>query len=454
MTAIKIYNSLTREKQELIPLVAGKLGLYVCGITVYDLCHLGHARAMVCFDVIVRTLRAAGFDVNFVRNITDVDDKIIVRALEKGVTPDELTATYIDAMHADEHALNCLPPTQEPRATDSITAIIQLIERLLAAGVAYVSADGDVCFEVKHFPTYGKLSNTQVDQLLAGTRVEASQAKRSPLDFVLWKPAKPGEPQWPSPWGAGRPGWHIECSAMAMNALGEQFDLHGGGMDLKFPHHENEIAQSESVTHKPVANYWVHVGLLQFNQEKMAKSTGNFLTIRDALVLHHPEVIRYFLLSSHYRSPLHYSELIVLTAHKALTRLYQALRDVPLATTIDPTWVQPFHAAMRDDFNTPVALAVLFELSHALNKTRSPILAATLKHLGEQLGLLQADPATFLQAGDLSLSVSAIEQAVQTRWQAKQASDWAQADSIRKELLAAGIELEDSPTGTTWRRVV
>ncbi len=451
---ITVYNSLSGKKETLVTLVPGQIGLYVCGNTVYDHCHLGHARTMVCFDVIVRTLRSAGFEVNYVRNITDIDDKIIRRALEQGVSAEQLTATYIASMHADERALNCLPPNHEPRATHSIATIVQLIERLLAADFAYVTADGDVCFDVHRFPSYGKLSNTHIDQLLAGTRVEPAHGKRSPLDFVLWKQAKPAEPSWASPWGAGRPGWHIECSAMAMNALGEQFDLHGGGLDLKFPHHENEMAQSEAVTCKPSANYWLHVGLLQINQEKMAKSTGNFITIQQAIALEHVEVIRYFLLSCHYRSPLSYSDAALVSARKALTRLYQALREVPMAEASDPSWVDKFHAAMFDDFNTPEALAVLFDLSHALNKTRSPVLAATLKQLGAQLGLLQVDPVLFLQGNHHQLSDAAIAEAIQTRWQAKLAANWVQADAIRAELLAAGIELEDSSTGTTWRRVV
>ena len=451
VTTVTVFNALSGKKQPLVPLLPGKLGLYACGVTVYDYCHLGNARAMVCFDVIVRVLRLAGFAVNFVRNITDVDDKIIVRALERGVTAEEITAQYITAMHDDERALNCLPPNQEPRATESIQAIIQLIERLLAEEFAYVSTDGDVCFEVKRFAAYGQLSNIDVNQLLEGMRVEVSAGKRSPLDFVLWKKAKPGEPQWLSPWGAGRPGWHIECSAMAMAALGEQFDVHLGGIDLKFPHHENEIAQSEAVSHKPLANYWLHVGLLQFNAEKMSKSTGNFLTIQEAVARHHPEVVRYFLLSSHYRSPLNYSEQTIQAAHKALSRLYQSLRDLPCTGEIDQEWVSRFHAVLFDDFNTPVALALLFDLSHEVNKTQSPLLAATLRQLGAQLGLLQADAYAFLQAGETSLSAEAIEQALQARKLAKSDKNWARADAIRAELLAAGIELEDGPTGTTWR---
>ena len=450
---IKVYNSLTRQKDVLTPLVPGKLGLYVCGITVYDHCHLGHARSMVCFDVIVRFLREEGYDVTFVRNITDIDDKIIKRALERSVTIDALTAEYIHVMHADAHALNCLPPTLEPRATTSIDAIVRLITRLLDREYAYLSDEGDVCYEVSRFEEYGKLSNKDPDGLLAGARVDIVKGKRSPLDFVLWKRAKPDEPSWESPWGLGRPGWHIECSAMAMEALGEQFDIHGGGLDLQFPHHENEIAQSEGATGKPFANYWLHVGLLQFNHEKMAKSTGNFLTIADALKKHHPEVIRYFLLSSHYRSALNYSEENILLAQKALTRLYQSMRDVSLEGAIDETWLRTFNDAMQDDFNTPVALSILFDLSHAINKTGQRALATTLKHLGGVLGVLQENPTTFLQSGTSETAMD-IDALVEARWQARSQREWAKADEIRARLFAQGIDVEDGPDGSTWRVIV
>ncbi len=448
---LSLYNSLTRSKEVFTPIEPGKIGLYACGITVYDLCHLGHARSMVCFDVIVRFLRAQGFDVTYVRNITDIDDKIIVRALERGIPIDELTTHFIETMHADERALAILPPDYEPRATDHIDSIVRLIQRLIQNEHAYVGDNGDVYYEVARFADYGKLSHKDLDGLESGARVEVVKEKRSPFDFVLWKAAKPNEPSWPSPWGDGRPGWHIECSAMAMDQLGEQFDIHGGGLDLQFPHHENEIAQSEGATGKPFANYWLHVGMLQVNNEKMSKSLGNFFTIADVLKKHHPEVIRYFLLSSHYRSSLNYSDDNLQNASKALTRFYQSIKDVPCANneTIDVTWVAQFDAAMNDDFNTPIALAVLFQLSREINKTKSPQLAATLKHLGSILGVLQASPEVFLQAG--SIDTDAITQLVAERFQARQQRDWARADEIRNQLLAQGIEVEDGAEGCTWR---
>jgi cysteinyl-tRNA synthetase len=451
---IKMYNSLTRQKEQFKPLVPGKISLYVCGITVYDHCHLGHARSMICFDVIVRFFQAMQYDVTFVKNITDIDDKIIVRAHERGVAIDVLTEEYIRSMHQDMDALNCLSPTIEPRATTSIEAITHLIQRLIDAKMAYLSDDGDVCYEVNCFKAYGKLSNKDLDGLMSGARVEVAEGKRSPLDFVLWKRVKPNEPSWDSPWGAGRPGWHIECSAMAMDALGEQFDIHGGGLDLQFPHHENEIAQSEGATHKTYANYWLHVGMLQLNNEKMSKSTGNFLTIQDALKQHHTEVIRYFLLSSHYRSPLNYSEDTVTLAQKALTRLYQSIRDFKSSSSeVDTHWVESFNRAMADDFNTPIALSVLFDLSHEINKTRDEKLGATLKHLANMLGLLNENPDTFLQAGVSEEKSTEIERLVQARWDARMARQWAQADEIRAQLLAQGIEVEDGVAGSTWRRL-
>lgn len=450
---LHLYNSLTRTKEPFTPIRPGKIGIYVCGITVYDLCHLGHARSMVCFDVIVRFLRYQGYQVTYVRNITDIDDKIIVRAQERGLPIHELTAQYIDSMNDDTRALNILPPDFEPRATQHIEAIIGLIQRLIKTEHAYVSDNGDVCFQVERFKEYGKLSNKDVDSLISGSRVEIVKEKRSPLDFVLWKMAKPDEPSWPSPWGAGRPGWHIECSAMAMEELGEQFDIHGGGLDLQFPHHENEIAQSEAATCKPFANYWLHVGMLQVNKEKMAKSVGNFLTISDVLKKHHPEVIRYFLLSSHYRSPLNYSEDNLQLAGRALMRLYQSMKDIAVleGEDVDPNWVKEFNQAMSDDFNTPVALSVLFQLSHEINKTKSPKLAATLKHLAATLGLLQEAPETFLQAG--LEDIDTITKLVEERFQARLKRDWVKADEIRKVLLEKGIEVEDGPEGSTWRIV-
>ena len=451
---LNLYNSLTRSKEQFTPIHPGKIGLYACGITVYDRCHLGHARSMVCFDVMVRFLRVSGYDVTFVRNITDIDDKIIARALERGISIQALTSEVIDAMNEDARALNILPPDLEPRATDHVDEIIHLIERLIDKGYAYVSDNGDVCYEVGRFKEYGKLSNKDLDGLVSGARIDVVKEKRSPLDFVLWKMAKPDEPSWASPWGPGRPGWHIECSAMAMEELGEQFDIHGGGLDLQFPHHENEIAQSEGATGKPFANYWLHVGMLQVNNEKMAKSTGNFLTIADVLKKHHPEVIRYFLLSSHYRSPLNYSEENLLLAGKALVRLYQSIKDIQIdGEAINTSWVEQYNLAMNDDFNTPIALSVLFRLSHEVNKTKSVELAATMKHLAGTLGLLQEVPETFLKSGLAAEEKEGIEILVGERLQARLNKDWAKADEIRNTLLAQGIELEDGAEGTTWRMI-
>ncbi|WP_133128192.1 cysteine--tRNA ligase [Legionella nagasakiensis] len=451
---LQIYNSLTRKKEEFIPISPGKIGLYVCGITVYDQCHLGHARSMVCFDVIVRFLRTQGYDVKFVRNITDIDDKIITRALERGISIQALTAQYIAEMHTDTKALNILPPDQEPRATEHIASIIRLIQRLMDNGHAYVSDNGDVCFQVSSFASYGKLSHKDLDGLMAGARVDVVKEKRSPLDFVLWKMAKSDEPSWPSPWGDGRPGWHIECSAMAMEELGEQFDIHGGGADLQFPHHENEIAQSEGATGHAFANYWLHVGMLQVNHEKMAKSTGNFFTIADVLKKHHPEVIRYFLLSSHYRSPLNYSEENLLNANKALLRLYQSIKEIDCTEQQpDKDWLAQFVSAMNDDFNTPEALSVLFQLSHEINKTKSSVLAATLKQLAGTLGLLQEPPELFLQAGLADTDKETIEKLIKERNEARKNREWTRADEIRHALLEQGIELEDGSQGTAWRRM-
>ena len=451
---LSLYNSLTRSKEQFIPLKAGKIGLYACGITVYDHCHLGHARSMVCFDVIVRFLRAQQYAVTYVRNITDIDDKIIIRANERGVSIHELTDYYINAMHADSTALGIVPPDFEPRATQHIDSIIQLIQRLIASEHAYIGDNGDVYYQVARFSSYGKLSHKDLDGLEAGARVDIVKEKRSPLDFVLWKKAKVDEPSWPSPWGEGRPGWHIECSAMAMNQLGEQFDIHGGGLDLQFPHHENEIAQSEGATGKCFANYWLHVGMLQVNNEKMSKSTGNFFTIADVLKQHHPEVVRYFLLSSHYRSPLNYSDETIQNAAKALTRLYQSLRGIDLSEprpSESGTFETQFNDAMNDDFNTPIALSVLFQLSHEVNKAKSPQMAARLQKLANTLGLLQESPEAFLQAGQEDTDV--INQLVMQREQARLQRDWQKADSIRKQLLALNVEVEDTADGSTWRVV-
>ena len=457
---ITVYNSLSRQKEPLIPLQPGKIGMYVCGMTVYDRCHLGHARSMVCFDVIVRFLRYSGLNVTYVRNITDIDDKIITRSVERGISFQDLTQEQIALMHADARVLGTLPPDFEPCASQHIPQIIALIQRLYDSGYAYVTQQGDVCFQVEKFKDYGKLSQQDLSKLIAGSRVECDQDKLSPVDFVLWKKAKPDEPAWASPWGEGRPGWHIECSAMSMAQLGEEFDIHGGGLDLQFPHHENEIAQSEAATEHSYARYWLHVGMLQVNDEKMSKSLGNFFTIADVVQAYHPEIIRYFLLSSHYRSTLNYSPETILNSMKALMRLYQSLRSISIddTTEIDSDWTQRFCATMQDDFNTPEALAVLFQLSHEMNKTQSQTLAATLKHLGSILGILQNPVETFLQAMVMvpseGVSKEEIEQFIDERNQARLDKDWQRADEIRHALLEQGIELEDTKSGTIWRRVV
>ena len=449
-----LYNSLTRKKEQFKPIHPNKIGIYVCGITVYDHCHLGHARSLVSFDVIVRFLRQQGFEVTYVRNITDIEDKIIARANQRGLSIEALTTEFIDSMNQDAKALQVLPPDAEPKATEHIDEIIRLIERLLETQHAYISDNGDVCYEVSSFDDYGKLSHKDIDGLMAGSRIDVVKEKRSPLDFVLWKKAKADEPSWPSPFGAGRPGWHIECSAMAMDKLGEQFDIHGGGLDLQFPHHESEIAQSEGASGKPFANYWLHVGMLQVDNEKMSKSTGNFFTIADVLKIHHPEVIRYFLLSSHYRSPLNYSEENILLANRALTRLYQSIREVPVVEgSLDEHWLKEFNNAMNDDFNTPIALSVLFELSHEINKTKSPLLASTLKKLAGTLGFLQENPSDFLQGGMVSKQIDGLSQLIEERRLARLQKNFLKADEIRKALLEQGVELEDGPTGTTWRIV-
>lgn len=449
-----LYNSLSRKKEKFVPITPGKVNIYVCGITVYDDCHLGHARAMVSFDVIVRFLRSQGYEVTFIRNITDIDDKIIKRAHEKGIGIETLTEQYIKSMHEDVAALNILPPDREPKATQYIDSIIKLISKLIENNKAYITQDGDVCYQVEAFKDYGKLSHKDIEGLLSGARVEVIESKRSPLDFVLWKKAKPNEPFWQSPWGKGRPGWHIECSAMAMDTLGDTFDIHGGGLDLQFPHHENEIAQSEGASGKPFANYWMHVGMLQINQEKMAKSLGNFLLIKDVLKKHHPEVVRYFLLSSHYRSPLNYSDENIENAKAGLMRLYQSLKDVSInENELEQNWVDEFNQAMNDDFNTPIALSILFQLSRELNKTKSSKLAFTLKYLSNLMGLLTESPVKFLQSGLQEDDKGKIEKLIEERNNARKEKNWGRADEIRQLLLNDGIELEDKPNGTIWRRI-
>lgn len=452
MPELTLYNSLTRKKERFQPMTPGQIKLYVCGMTVYDDCHMGHARAMVSFDAMVRFLRSVDYDITYVRNITDIDDKIIKRAAEKQIPIDELTDTYIKAMDRDSAALGCIKPDLEPRATEYVDKIIQLIERLIVANHAYVTDDGDVCFEVGSFKDYGKLSHKDLEGLRVGARIDVQASKRSPLDFVLWKQAKLGEPSWSSPWGEGRPGWHIECSAMSIDTLGEQFDIHGGGLDLQFPHHENEIAQSECATGKQFANYWLHIGMLKVNQEKMSKSLGNFFTIADVLKKHEPEVLRYFLLSSHYRSPLNYSDENLELAHKALSRLYQALRGVNTDAKVNQDWLEQFQAAMLDDLNTPEALSVMFQLSRELNKSKDETLAATLKAMGASLGLLSTSPDAFLQSGSEPADEADINAQIAKRNEARKNRDFATADAIRDALFNKGIELEDTPDGTIWRQ--
>lgn len=461
---LKIYNTWTRQKEVFKPLVPGKVGMYVCGMTVYDYCHIGHARVMVVFDVVARYLRHLGYDLTYVRNVTDIDNKIIQRANEAGEDFSNLTNRFIDAMHEDERALNVLPPDIEPRATQSMDRIIQMIMALFERGFAYIGKNGDVFYSVAKFRDYGKLSGKKLDELQAGERVEVDQAKQDPMDFVLWKKAKHGEPAWNSPWGRGRPGWHIECSAMSTGCLGNHFDIHGGGMDLQFPHHENEIAQSEGATAEKFVNLWMHNGFVRVDEEKMSKSLGNFFTVREVLRKYRPEIIRFFILSSHYRSPLNYSDEQLEEAGAALTRLYTALRGVqPLDVDpdVEDEFIVRFHEAMDDDFNTPVALSVLFDLAREINKEkdrdpdRAARLAGRLKYLGEILGILQDDPEHFLKGGmseQDSLSGEEIERLIALRLEAKKNKDWAEADRIRDQLKKQGIVLEDVPGGTNWRR--
>ncbi len=456
-----IYNTLTRRKEVFTPLVAGKVSMYVCGMTVYDYCHLGHARVMVAFDVITRYLRERGYDVNYVRNITDIDDKILKRADENGESITALTERMIDAMHEDEARLNVLPPSHEPRATGHIGDIVAMIETLIEKGFAYPADNGDVYYRVRKFANYGKLNNRQLDDMRSGARVEVGVHKEDPLDFVLWKAAKPTEAHWSSPWGNGRPGWHIECSAMSTCCLGDTFDIHGGGPDLTFPHHENEIAQSEAATGKTYVNTWMHAGAVRVNQEKMSKSLGNFFTIRDVLAEHDPEVVRFLLVASHYRSPINYSVDSLTEARKSLTRLYTALEGVEsdAISSQASNYRERFTQVMDDDFNTPEALAVMFELAREVNRAKqetpeqAPKLAAELKQLGAVLGLLQQVPQTFLkgtQQQGMPLSESEIKAKIAQRIDAKANKNFAQADAIRDELAALGIILKDSREGTSW----
>lgn len=458
---LQIYNTLSKQKDIFQPIDAGKIRMYVCGITVYDFCHIGHARVMVSFDLITRYLRERGWQVEYVRNITDVDDKIIRRAAENGESVEQLTERMIAAMHEDEDRLSVLRPDQEPRATAHIGDIIAMVETLIEKGFAYAAPNGDVYYRVERFETYGRLTNKNIDELRSGARVVVEESKESPLDFVLWKAAKEGEVSWPSPWGKGRPGWHIECSAMSKCCLGDTFDIHGGGPDLPFPHHENEIAQSEAANGVKFANTWMHAGPVRVNQEKMSKSLGNFFTIREVLKQYNSEVVRYFLSSVHYRSYIDYSESSLKEARSALERFYQALRGItPVAGDLSEDYEGRFFAAMDDDFNTPRALAVLFELVNNLNKSSrdggedAPALAAELIRLGGILGLLQQSPDQFLQGEDKQgeLSSEQIESYIEQRNAARKNKDFAEADRVRGLLSDQGVILKDSREGTSWFR--
>ena len=459
---LQIYNTLTKSKQPFTPINPGQIRMYVCGITVYDFCHIGHARVMVCFDLITRYLRARGWEVDYVRNITDVDDKILRRAAENGESVEALTDRMIAAMHEDETALSVLRPDQEPRATRHIDEIISMVQTLIDKGYAYAATNGDVYYRVEKFASYGKLTNKVVDELRAGARVEVETAKESPLDFVLWKAAKAGELSWESPWGAGRPGWHIECSAMSKCCLGDTFDIHGGGPDLPFPHHENEIAQSEAANGRTYVNYWMHAGPVRVNSEKMSKSLGNFFTIRDVLKEHNAEVIRYFLASVHYRSHIDYSVDSLREAKSALDRFYQALEGTLVTdATLDEQsdYATRFFEAMDDDFNTPRALAVLFDLVGELNRAKADgsdkagYYAAQLRALAGLLGLLQQSPESYLQhASDGEISAEAIEALIAERREARLAKDFARSDEIRDQLATQGVVLKDGPQGTQWYR--
>ncbi|MCD9551111.1 cysteine--tRNA ligase [Photobacterium carnosum] len=458
---LKIYNSLTRQKEVFTPIHPGKVGMYVCGVTIYDLCHIGHGRTFVSFDVVSRYLRYSGYDLTFVRNITDIDDKIIKRAAENGESCESLTERLIGEMHADFDALGMKRPNVEPRATQFIAEIITLCERLIERGFAYVASNGDVMFEVSKYDDYGRLSKQDLDQLQAGARVDIDMAKRSPLDFVLWKMSKPGEPTWESPWGPGRPGWHIECSAMNSSILGDHFDIHGGGSDLQFPHHENEIAQSCCAHDGQYVNTWMHSGMVMIDREKMSKSLGNFFTIRDVLNHYDPETVRYFLMSGHYRSQLNYSEDNLKQARSALERLYTSLRglDTSVEAAGGEEFVARFKEAMDDDFNTPEAYSALFDMAREINRlktddvTAASLLGARMRELADILGLLSQDPETFLQGGvGEDDNVTEIEGLIQQRLDARAAKDWPAADDARDKLLAMGIILEDGAQGTTWRR--
>jgi cysteinyl-tRNA synthetase len=485
--ALRVYNTMTQKKEELIPLYKGRIGMYACGVTVYDLCHIGHARSAVVFDIIYRYLRHKGYEVTYVRNFTDVDDKIIKRAQEEGVSTEEIAARYIKEFYTDMGALGMLKPTMEPKATEHIPEMIALVQRLMDKGLAY-QVEGDVYYAVESFPEYGKLSKRSLDEMQAGARVEVDERKRNPLDFALWKAAKPGEPSWSSPWGKGRPGWHIECSAMSRRYLGDTLDIHGGGKDLIFPHHENEIAQAEGATGRPFVRFWLHNGFVNIAKEKMSKSLGNFLTIKEIIKAYHPEVVRFFLLSRHYRSPVDFSSQGMEEARQNLERFYQVLSgiDEALQNTAEAkkhkggssseekaalqkaeAFIKRFEEAMDDDFNTAAALAPLFELSHDLNRilqNPSPHAPQILKKgkeafaLAEKvLGIFQEDPHAFLEqehqrkALGLTITPEEIEALIRARNEARSAKNWARADEIRDRLASQGITLEDGPEGTIWR---
>ncbi|WP_125716147.1 cysteine--tRNA ligase [Pseudoalteromonas rubra] len=457
---LQIYNTLTRQKTEFKPLVEGKVDMYVCGITIYDFCHVGHARTYVSFDVMNRYLRHLGYQVTYVRNITDVDDKIIKRAAENNEEIDALTVRMTKAMHEDFEALNILPADIEPTVTGHMDEIIAMIERLIAKGHAYVAKNGDVLFDVSTFEAYGQLSQQDLDMLQAGARVEVAEGKDDPLDFVLWKKAKAGEPSWTSPWGEGRPGWHIECSAMSSKHLGEFFDIHGGGSDLQFPHHENEIAQSCCANNGRYVNTWIHTGMVQVNKEKMSKSLGNFFTVREVLKAYDRETVRYFLINGHYRSQLNYSQENLEQARSSLERIYTALRGVQLVETelAGNPFVARFEAAMNDDFNTPEALPVIFELAKEVNLLKDSDAKAAGEHafilvkLAEVLGIAQQDPEAFLHGDQDEDEVAKIEALIEQRKTARENKDWAAADAARDALTAMGVVLEDSAGKTTWRK--
>ena len=452
---IQIYNSLTRQKEAFVPLQENHINMYVCGMTVYDYCHIGHARSLVAFDMINRYFRHRGYSMKFVRNITDIDDKIIARANERGITISELTAEFITKMNEDCDALNILKPDQEPRATDHIAGMLAMIATLIEKGLAYPADNGDVYYRVREFKEYGKLSNQSIDELRSGERIAIDQFKEDPLDFVLWKHAKAGEPAWDSPYGPGRPGWHIECSVMSAEELGTHFDIHGGGMDLKFPHHECEIAQSEGCHDHPMANYWMHNGFINIDNEKMSKSLGNFFTIREILETYPAEVLRFFILNAHYRSHINYSDETIAQAGNGLRRLYTALNNAPENIPALPQshpLMDKFYAAMNDDFNSPLAISILYEIASVYNKTGDALHFTLLKELGGVLGILQQTPAAFLQGDKEDLDVD-IDALILARNRAREEKNWAESDRIRDELTALGIALEDKNGQTTWRKI-